>query len=60
MQSHGVAGKIQVTQRTYELIKDDFMCERRGAVSVKGKGEMETWFVVAERACANATSARLH
>ncbi|HEX6303813.1 MAG TPA: adenylate/guanylate cyclase domain-containing protein [Anaerolineales bacterium] len=46
MESHGVAGKIQITRATYELIKDEFACEARGIVSVKGKGEMETWFLV--------------
>jgi class 3 adenylate cyclase len=46
MESHGVPGKVQVTQATYELVKDDFVFEYRGKVDVKGKGEMETWFVV--------------
>lgn len=49
MQSHGVPGKIQVTRETYELLKDDFICEPRGTIDVKGKGEMETWFLVAEK-----------
>ena len=46
MESHGVPGRIQVTPATYELIKDQFTCEARGSIEVKGKGEMETWFVV--------------
>jgi len=46
MESHGVAGKIQVTTATYELLKDDFECVSRGEVPIKGKGKMETWFVV--------------
>lgn len=45
MESHGMGGKIQITRETYELIKDDFICERRGWVMVKGKGEMETWYL---------------
>lgn len=45
MESHGQAGYIQITRATYELIKDDFICDARGTVLVKGKGEMETWFV---------------
>ncbi|MBI4788320.1 MAG: adenylate/guanylate cyclase domain-containing protein [Chloroflexi bacterium] len=49
MQSHGVAGKIQISPETYELIKDDFVCEPRGKLTIKGKGEMETWFLVGER-----------
>jgi adenylate cyclase len=43
MESHGSEGTIQITRATYELIKDDFVCEPRGTVYVKGKGEMEAW-----------------
>lgn len=42
-------GQIQVTRATYELLRDDFVLERRGTVSVKGKGEMETWYLVEAR-----------
>lgn len=45
MESHGQPGKIQITQPTYELIKEDFICESRGKLVVKGKGEMDVWFV---------------
>ena len=46
MESHGTGGRIQITRDTYELIKEEFICERRGMVMVKGKGEMETWYLV--------------
>jgi guanylate cyclase len=49
MESHGQAGIIQIARATYELIKDDFVCESRGTVNVKGKGEMEVWFVTGQR-----------
>ncbi len=49
MESHGIAGKIQITQATYDLIKDEFICELRGAISVKGKGEMTTWYLLDRR-----------
>jgi class 3 adenylate cyclase len=49
MESHGVPGRIQITAATNELIKDQFSCEPRGPIEVKGKGEMETWFVLGER-----------
>ena len=45
MESHGLGGAVQITQTTYELIKDEFVCEPRGTVHVKGKGEMEVWLV---------------
>jgi adenylate cyclase len=49
MESHGKAGVIQVTQTTYELIKDAFVCEPQGCIDVKGKGAMEVWHVVAAK-----------
>ncbi|HYI22124.1 MAG TPA: adenylate/guanylate cyclase domain-containing protein [Candidatus Limnocylindrales bacterium] len=50
MESQGSAGQIQITRATYELLKDEFVCEFQGAVPVKGKGEMETWFVMGKLA----------
>jgi len=49
MESHGEAGKIQVSQATYELLKDKFIMEKRGTIDVKGKGQMTTWFLVGQR-----------
>lgn len=50
MESEGVAGSIQVSAATYELIRDEFVCEPRGIISVKGKGEMETYFLLSRTA----------
>lgn len=49
MESHGTPGHIQVTGATHELLEKDFVFEHRGAVDVKGKGEMDTWYLLAER-----------
>ena len=49
MESAGTPGRIQVTRATYELLGDAFVFEPRGTVSVKGKGEMETWYLVGRR-----------
>jgi adenylate cyclase len=49
MESHGSPGQIQITGATYELLKDDFVCEPRGTLEVKGKGAMETWYLVGPR-----------
>ena len=46
MESHGTPGQIQVARGTYELLKDDFVLEPRGSVAIKGKGEIETWYLV--------------
>ncbi len=49
MESQGREGFVQITRDTYELIRDEFICERRGMVDIKGKGETEAWFVVREK-----------
>jgi adenylate cyclase len=49
MESHGTPGEIQITRATYELLKDEFVCRRRGTIFVKGKGQMETWYLVGPR-----------
>jgi guanylate cyclase len=45
MESHGEPGKIQITREMYEVIGDEFVCVPRGLVDIKGKGEMETWWL---------------
>src|SRR5207247_10450790 len=49
MESHGTPGEIQITRETYELLKDEFVCKPRGTILVKGKGRMETWYLVGPR-----------
>jgi class 3 adenylate cyclase len=46
MESGGVVGCIQVTERTYRRLRDGYRFERRGPVQVKGKGELVTWFLL--------------
>lgn len=46
MESSGQPGRVQISDTTYQLIRDDFACEPRGEIDVKGKGMMKTWFVV--------------
>jgi guanylate cyclase len=49
MQTQGTPGRIQVTRSTYELLKDDFVLEPRGTIEIKGKGDMETWYLNGRR-----------
>jgi len=49
MESHGTPGRIQITRATHELLADEFECEPRGTIQVKGKGEMEAWYVMGRR-----------
>jgi PAS domain S-box-containing protein len=46
MESHSDIGKIQVTAATYELLKHQFILEERGAIEVKGKGQMQTYWLM--------------
>ena len=49
MESTGEPGKIQVTSKIYQQLKDKFVFEERGAIAVKGKGEMTTYWLVGNR-----------
>jgi guanylate cyclase len=49
MESHGTSGRIQITRATKELLEDEFICEPRGTIALKGKGEMEAWYLVGRR-----------
>jgi adenylate cyclase len=52
MESHGTSGRIQITRATKELLDDEFVCEPRGTIPIKGKGEIEVWYLVGRRAAA--------
>jgi adenylate cyclase len=45
MESSGDAGKINISGTTYEFVKDFFICEHRGKMPVKYKGELDMYFV---------------
>jgi len=45
MESHGVAGRVQVSESTQRLLGEPFVLEQRGALEVEGQDEMKTWFV---------------
>ncbi len=46
MESHGTAGKIQATQEIYEVLKNDFQFKARDEIEVKGKGKLQTWWLL--------------
>jgi len=45
MESSGEAGKINISGTTYEYAKDFFICEYRGKMPVKYKGELDMYFI---------------
>ncbi len=46
MESQGLVGKIQVSESTYELLKEDFHFEKRDKIEIKGKGLMQTYILI--------------
>jgi class 3 adenylate cyclase len=49
METTGLPGRLHVTRETSERLAGAFDLERRGIVEVKGKGPIETWFVLGRR-----------
>lgn len=45
MESSGNAGEINITDSTYQMIKDFFACEYRGQMPIKYKGAIDMYFV---------------
>jgi class 3 adenylate cyclase len=45
MESMSLPGKINISERTYELIKDRWSCEFRGEIQVKNRGHLTMYFV---------------
>lgn len=45
MESSGEAGKINISGQTYEMVKEFFICEYRGRMPVKYKGDIDMYFV---------------
>jgi Adenylate cyclase, family 3 (some proteins contain HAMP domain) len=46
MESSGLPGKIQVTEATYQRLKNSYVFEKRGQIEVKGRGEMTTYWLI--------------
>lgn len=45
LESSGLSNHIQISEATYQHVKDDFRCELRGPVVLKGKGTLLTYFL---------------
>ena len=58
MESHGVAGRVQVAESTQRLLGEPFLLEARGALEVEGKGEMKTWFVSGRNSAVEAMAGK--
>jgi len=45
MEQNSEAGKINISQTTYELIQSKFKCEYRGEIEAKNKGKQKMYFL---------------
>jgi len=45
MESHGRAGRIQISETTCQKLGDGYLVEERGSIEIKGKGKLRTWFL---------------
>ncbi len=60
MESGGEAGRVNISEMTYQRVRDFFDCEYRGKMPVKYKGEMDMYFVnrLKEEYCQPGTTYR--
>ena len=46
MESYGLPDMIHTSKQVYDLLKGKFVFEKRGLIDIKGKGMMETYFLM--------------
>lgn len=57
MESSSEPGKINISESTYQLIKDTFECEFRGEIEAKNRGMMKIYYVTARKESASTSQA---
>ena len=45
MEQSGESGRVNISEDTYQLVKDHFQCTHRGKIAAKNKGEVDMYFV---------------
>jgi class 3 adenylate cyclase len=46
MESHGLPGRIQVSEATYERLRGRYDFQERGEIEIKGKGRLRVYLLV--------------
>jgi class 3 adenylate cyclase len=49
LEAHSEPDRIQISASTYELVKHDFVCRKRGVIQVKGKGDFMAYWLIDRR-----------
>ena len=52
MESHGAAGRVQISESTQRILGAPFQLAIRGMVEVEGQGELKTWFLLGRNGAA--------
>ncbi|MCR4304616.1 MAG: response regulator [Gallionella sp.] len=52
MESHGVGGRVHMTDATRRRLGKQFLAEERGVIDVKDVGEVRTWFLTGRNSAA--------
>jgi len=58
MESHGVAGRVHMTDVSRQRLGEPFEMEERGIIDIKGIGEMHTWFLTGRNGVAEQATIR--
>ena len=53
MESHGLAGRIQVSEETHRHLRDRYEFEERGEIKLKGKGRRRAYLLVGRRSASS-------
>lgn len=48
LEQHSLSGKINISDNTYQLVKNNFTCTHRGKIEAKNKGKIDMYFVEGE------------
>jgi len=60
MESHGIAGQIQVSAETHTRLRHKFVLTERGTIDIKGKGTMKTYLLLGQRGSEEARDRPTH
>ncbi|MES2948130.1 MAG: adenylate/guanylate cyclase domain-containing protein [Pseudomonadota bacterium] len=59
MESHGISGRIQVSQETFDKVRDDFVFEERAGVAIKGLDGLHRVYLLKGRITGRSDSLRV-
>lgn len=49
MEAYGTPGRVQLTKATRELVCEQYGCDARGTIDIKGKGPMECYYLTGDK-----------